>query len=208
MEIVVDRDGKLFVKSPRGCETKHLKDFIKEKEFWVYTKLAEKDLLKKPRINQFKNGEKYSYLGKNYTLSIDKNQILSLRLDNGHFSLIHTSNIQARKYFVEWYTIHAKKWILKKIPYFETKLGIRIKKIRVLDLGNRWGSCSADNTLNFHWRVILCPSRIVEYIIAHEMVHIIEKKHTPEFWKKLEKIMPDYMTRKQWLAANGSGLTL
>ncbi len=69
------------------------------------------------------------------------------------------------------------------------------------DLGHRWGSCGKGGKLCFHWRSILLPSSIVEYIVVHELVHLHEPHHTPVFWTRVERAMPDFAKRKQWLAS-------
>lgn len=63
-----------------------------------------------------------------------------------------------------------------------------------------WGSCGKGGRLNFHWRSILLPPRIIEYVIVHELVHILEPNRTPAFWTRVERTMPDFAVRKQWLA--------
>ena len=70
-------------------------------------------------------------------------------------------------------------------------------------LGFHWGSCSRSGRLNFHWRTILLPPRIIEYGVAHELVHLRELRHNLEFWRRLERVIPDFAARKQWLAENG-----
>jgi len=77
--------------------------------------------------------------------------------------------------------------------------------LEIRDLGFRWGSCGKSGSLNFHWATILLPPSIVEYVVVHELVHLIEPNHTPEFWTRLERVMPDYESRKKWLAENGAG---
>ena len=83
-------------------------------------------------------------------------------------------------------------------------MGIEPKGIEVRDLGFRWGSCGKKGILNFHWASILLPASIVEYVVVHELVHLVEPNHTPEFWLALERAMPDYEQRKNWLAENGA----
>ncbi len=80
----------------------------------------------------------------------------------------------------------------------------------------RWGSCGKGGRLYFHWRSILLPPRrsillpprIVEYLVVHELVHLLEAHHTPAFWTRVERALPDYSTRKQWLAENAARLDL
>ncbi|WP_414897536.1 M48 family metallopeptidase [Rhodovulum sp. YEN HP10] len=78
--------------------------------------------------------------------------------------------------------------------------------VQVMDLGYRWGSCSADGTLNFHWRVMQLPPRIIEYVVVHELVHIKVPNHSEKFWKMLGSVMPDYESRKAWLKQKGGEL--
>ena len=75
--------------------------------------------------------------------------------------------------------------------------------IKVRDLKSRWGSCGKNGNLNFHWRIILLPTRIIEYIVVHELIHLIEPHHTSEFWRRMERVLPDFAQRKKWLADNG-----
>jgi len=75
--------------------------------------------------------------------------------------------------------------------------------VQMRDLSYRWGSCSPCSSLNFHWRVILLPPHIVEYLVAHELAHLAEPHHDPRFWARLERAMPDFAERKGWLAENG-----
>ena len=75
--------------------------------------------------------------------------------------------------------------------------------MRVQDLGYRWGSCGKGDWLYFHWKTILLPAHIAEYVVVHEMAHLHEPHHTPEFWRRVERAMPDFQRRKSWLATHG-----
>src|SRR5690625_5138176 len=83
------------------------------------------------------------------------------------------------------------------------RMEVELIAVKVQDLGYRWGSCGKGGRLYFHWKAILLPRSIVEYVVAHELVHLHTPHHTPEFWQRLERAMPDYERRKQWLAAHG-----
>lgn len=78
--------------------------------------------------------------------------------------------------------------------------------IYVQDLGYRWGSCGKGGRLNFHWRTILLPAPIIEYVVVHELVHLHEPHHTPAFWSLVERVLPDFEARKRWLAERGGAL--
>jgi predicted metal-dependent hydrolase len=75
--------------------------------------------------------------------------------------------------------------------------------VRIQDLGYRWGSCGKGDRLYFHWKAVLLPPRIAEYVVVHEIAHLHERLHTPEFWRRVERAMPDFERRKKWLAEKG-----
>ncbi len=91
----------------------------------------------------------------------------------------------------------------RRVDRFAGRVGVRATGVEVRDLGYRWGSRGKGEKLYFHWRTALLPPGIVEYVVVHELVHLREAHHTPDFWLAVERAMPDYLTRKQWLAERG-----
>ena len=75
--------------------------------------------------------------------------------------------------------------------------------MRIQDLGYRWASAGRGRSLYFHWRVALLPRAMTEYLVAHELVHLRERRHSPAFWERLERVVPDYVERREWLAQEG-----
>ena len=95
---------------------------------------------------------------------------------------------------------------LLEVDTFIHRVGVAPRGIRVQPLGYRWGSCGRNNTLYFHWRTILLPSPIIDYIIVHELVHLRERHHKQSFWERVEQALSDYASRKRWLAEYGNSL--
>lgn len=204
LEIIVDRNGELIMAAPEGLPTSELEAFAREKRFWVYTKLAEKEALKRPtRTKEFVSGEGFWYLGRSYRLLLVDEQDRPLKLSSGRFRLLRSEVDRGREHFIKWYAEHARPWLRRRISEWESRIGAEAASIAVRDLGYRWGSCGKNDTLYFHWATILLPPSIVEYVAVHELVHLIEPNHTPEFWLRLERAMPDYEQRKAWLAQHG-----
>ena len=88
-------------------------------------------------------------------------------------------------------------------------MGVEVGQIRVMDLQHRWASCSTTTSdLNFHWKCLMGPLSILDYIIVHEMAHLKFDNHSDAFWNEVDKIMPDYRERKSWLRFNGAGMDL
>jgi predicted metal-dependent hydrolase len=72
----------------------------------------------------------------------------------------------------------------------------------------RWASCTPGGTLNFRWRCLMAPLTILDYIEVHELAHLIHANHTQAFWNEVDKVMPDYQERKEWLGLKGAGMDL
>lgn len=207
LQITVERSGGLLLSAPPGVDESSLRDFVYEKRFWIYTKLAEKELLRRavPR-KEFVDGEGFLYLGRSYRLKLVDAQDVPLKLSAGRFQLRRDAGGAGREHFIRWYSERAREKLTVFVDELQARMEVQPSGVKVQDLGYRWGSCGKGDWLYFHWKTILLPSRIVEYVVAHEIGHLHEPHHTPEFWLRLERAMPDYAQRKAWLAERGVGV--
>ena len=204
LQITVDRSGDLVLSAPPGVEEDRLRDFILEKRFWIYTKLAEKDRLQKAvPTKSYVDGEGFLYLGRSYRLRLVDEQDVALKLLNGRFLLRRDLVENARHHLVQWYSGRAKLWLWDKAQDYVARMEVRPVGVKVQDLGYRWGSCGKGDWLYFHWKTILLPPRIAEYVVVHELAHLHQRHHTPEFWQRVERALPDFERRKIWLAEHG-----
>lgn len=204
MEITVERTGELLVTAPPEVAVDALRAFVEEKRFWIYTKLAERDRLHRavPR-KSFVDGEGFLYLGRTHRLKLVAEQDVPLKLANGRFVMRRDDAQAGREHLIRWYTERAKVWLAGRVQEHAERMGVEPAGVRVQDLGYRWGSCGKGEWLYFHWKAILLPARIAEYVVVHEMAHLHEPHHTPEFWLRVERAMPDFARRKAWLAEHG-----
>jgi hypothetical protein len=205
MELSVERDGALVVRAPTGATAERLEAFVRDNRAWVYRKVAEKDARRHPMpVKEYVSGEGFSYLGRSYRLLLVDSQSVPLRLEAGRFRLLRSEVVRGRAHFVRWYTEHGRAWLNRQVRAVAPRIGVQSAAIDVRDLGYRWGSCGKGGTLNFNWATMLLPPSIVEYVVVHELVHLHERNHTPEFWRRVERAMPDFARRKAWLAEKGA----
>lgn len=204
MQITVERTGDLILSAPLDVDIDQLRDFISEKRFWIYTKLAEKDRLhrKVPR-KDFVAGEGLLYLGRTHRLKLVDTQDVPLKLVNGRFALRQDAQPDAREHFIRWYREKARAWLSSRVADYQSRMEVAPAGVKVQDLGYRWGSCGKGDWLYFHWKTILLPARIAEYVVVHEIAHLHEPHHTPAFWRRIERAMPDHAQRRAWLAEHG-----
>lgn len=91
----------------------------------------------------------------------------------------------------------------ERVEHFAAIMGVHYNRICLKEQKTRWGSCSSLHNLNFNWRLILMPPRILDYVVVHELSHLIELNHSPQFWAVVERYYPEYEEAKQWLKDNG-----
>jgi len=204
MQITVERSGKLLISAPLEVGEAALRDFVKEKRFWIYTKLAEKERLRsRVRHKEFVDGEGFLYLGRSYRLKLVDEQDVPLKLAAGRFRLRKDAVSAAREHFVHWFAERGRMWLSGRVAEYRSRMETDPAGVKVQDLGYRWGSCGKGGWLYFHWKAILLPPRIAEYVVVHEIAHLHEPHHTPAFWLRVERVLPDYEQRKAWLAEHG-----
>ena len=199
--LTVDRAGELVVHSPAMASEAELQNWVEQKLLWVHQKLLRKEEYSQG-INRLEvvSGESIAYLGQNYRLKIVKKQSVPLRFDGQWFSLRERDRLEAPRHFQSWYQHTGTEWLNERVRFWEPKAGISASKITVSDLGFRWGSCGKNGVLFFNWRLLQLPVRLVDYVIAHELVHLREHNHTPEFWRILGRVIPDWKERKEELS--------
>ena len=216
--ISIERDGEIVVRAPVEAEFYDVEKFVADKQIWIHQKLAQKKALNrvKPR-RDFVNGQGFLYLGKSYRLKIidqyenrfgKKTNITALRLWQGYFELADSKKADARKHFIAWYKKQLIKQLKDRIPRYDKRVGVTVKDYRIADLGHRWASCGRNGTVSFNWRSVMAPIWVLEYILVHEMVHLIERRHSKQFWRLVSRVIPDYEEHVRWLNENGPDLDL
>lgn len=204
--ITVERDGSLIVTAPEGAPETKLHEIVQKRSTWIYKHLIKKETLN-PAIpeKEYVSGESFPYLGRNYRLKIisDTGNQAPLKYCQGRFLLQKSARDKGRELFIDWYKEHLQAHLRKKVSQFKHRVQANPESIQIRELGNRWGSCSTKGDLYFHWRVAMLPNDAINYVVVHEMVHLIESRHNNNFWELIERILPDYDKQKQWLATQG-----
>lgn len=211
-DIVIERDGRVLVRAPEWVDDKQVVNIVESKYYWIYKALAEcRDLNATRIIREYKNGEGFLYLGRGYRLLLVHDQSEPLLLKNGRFTLrrdlVNSGKIaSAKAAFRDYYINRGLERIEKRVAYFAHKVGVEPIGLDVRELGNRWASCSPTGELAFHWKCMMAPQTIIDYIVVHELCHLHHRDHTEAFWNEVDKVMPEYNERKSWLKINGAAL--
>ncbi|MHB8743620.1 MAG: M48 family metallopeptidase [Sulfuricaulis sp.] len=211
-DIVIERDGRVLVRAPESIADERIEDLVEAKRYWIYKNLAEwRDLNATRVLREYKNGEGFLYLGRSYRLLLAADQEEPLLLKNGRFclrrDLVDQGAIEAAKSaFRDYFVARGTERITQRVNYYAPKVGVAVREIDVRELGNRWASCSPSGALAFHWKCMMASQTIIDYIVVHELCHLHYLDHSDSFWNEVDKAMPDYRERKEWLRVHGAGL--
>jgi predicted metal-dependent hydrolase len=179
-----------------------IKAFMDKKSRWIGRKLAEASARPKPPVIEFSDGEGFLYLGSAYRLSVVDGAGLPFSFDR-EFRLAKPHQEFAKEFFVRWYKERAVTVIRERLDLCSSSSGIRYNSFNITGARSRWGSCSGNGILRFSWRLIMAPLHVVDYVVAHELAHIDRKDHSREFWKRVERLFPEYGESVKWLKDNG-----
>jgi len=209
VSIYVERDGSVSARVPETWNEEEILEVLKSKEYQIHKNLALWTQLNDTKIErEYVNGQSFLYLGRNYRLKIVEDNTSALVLRNGYFLLDKHKESKAKELFVEFYKTKLKEKIDPVIVRYKAQLGVKPNEIKIMELQNRWASCSSKGNLNFHWKCAMAPIDVLNYIVLHELTHLIHVNHTPAFWNEIDKIMPDYEKHMHWLKINGAGMDL
>lgn len=213
-DIVIERDGVIRVRPPLKMTPAQVDETVFSKRLWIYRNLAEwRDLNATRVVREWVNGEAFLYLGNSYRLSLVDEQDEPLKLKDGRFYLLRSlvkPNKKEASYeaFKNFYASKGLIKIQQRVRYFAEKVGVLPGQVQVKDLGFRWASCSAKGGLQFHWKCMMAPLTVLDYVIVHELCHLHYLDHSQAFWNEVDKIMPQYKERKEWLRLRGAELDL
>lgn len=211
-DIVIERNGKVVVRPPENYHPEQVDAVVESKRMWIYRNLAEwRDLNSSAVVREWVSGETFLYLGRSYRLSLVSDQERPLKLKEGYFCLSRETieyggTSAARGAFEQFYIDKGYERITARVNYFAPKAGVAPSNVKVKEMGYRWASCGTTGTLNFHWKCMMAPPRIIDYIVVHELSHFHYRNHSDAFWNEVDKIMPDYQERKEWLRKHGASL--
>jgi len=214
--ISVSPMNEVHVVIPEHLTEEQIQSLIDRKAKWIRNKIRFNSEVKYPyRPKEYVSGEAFSYLGRHYRLKVVAGESSPVKLESGRFyvqvpSTVHP--LDRDDYILSeltaWYQSRGLKKLKERVDMYSKRLDIQLLRVITKDLRSRWGSCTRTGEIAFNWKIVIAPISIIDYVVAHELCHVIHHNHSKEFWRLLQSVLPDYKERKEWLRVNGSLLTL
>lgn len=207
MSLTINREGKLVVRAPENIELNDIFNFIKRKESWIRKKQS--TVVNILEANQkIINFEQTLFLGKLYEVVYIKG-LAKICLQNNYLCL--PSKIKPEKAgnaIKKWLYNMCEEVILDRVDYFAELMGIEFSGISFISSRAKWGSCDSNYKLSFNFKMLMLPPKIIDYIIIHELAHVLELNHSSAFWEIVGSMLPTYKKQRETLQSSGFLLNL
>jgi predicted metal-dependent hydrolase len=206
--VEITKEGGILVRAPLKLARREVLAFVHQNRGWIARKLSQARVLQEERtLRRFLEGESFPFLGEQHCLRYVAGGEY-LRKEMGEFLLGADLSSRAGDLFRTWYRARAREILEDRVAHFALQMGLACRSVRITDAKERWGSCNAAGSLNFAWRLVMAPPPVIDYVIVHELSHLAEMNHSPRFWGRVGRILPDYAARRKWLRENEHLLTL
>jgi predicted metal-dependent hydrolase len=196
ISIHIDSLGLITVKAPKDTSEEIILSRVEQHGKWILEQLRSNAPTRQtPEPREYQEAGKFLYLGKEYLLH----------------ELIETGELDAeelKKKLKKFYFSSLKKIAGERITRYQTLLKVKLKTIEIVESRTKWGSCSSDKKLTFNYRLAMAPVEVIDYVIIHELCHLLHMNHDRSFWRRVGSIMPDYKEKEAFLARHGQSMTL
>lgn len=200
ISLQVTKNGEVIVKAPRFIPQFLIDQFIASKKDWIEKNLA-KATTRLPKKRMYTEGETFLFLGIPHVLTFHTGIEIAAR--DGKLFFPKALQFRIQKELEEWFVKKAKEIIVERVEIHAQRMHAQYKDIFFSDTSSKWGTCFADNTLQFNWRLIMTPLLVIDYVVIHELTHTAEKHHQSSFWRRVGLFTPAYRQHRKWLSENG-----
>lgn len=217
IRITVAKDG-VVITVPAFLSEKKAISFVEQKKEWIAQKVDNLGGFTSERNTlQFTDGEELPFQGEKFKLRVVesdrkrtsvqlKGDCFWVHINRGITADFRTTEIKRR--LEQLYKDLAREAVIERVDFFKLQLGVDYNQIRFKEQKSRWGSCSKKCNLNFNWKLVMAPPDVIDYVVVHELCHLLHMNHSQDFWQCVEGILPNYRDSRLWLKKNGWKLDL
>jgi predicted metal-dependent hydrolase len=195
--------GEITVVAPSKRAMSHALDFARGESDWIAKKLA-----RVPQPVHFEIGSNVPFRGREYRIVAGGQGPGPVWIEETEELLIRVSGRPEHvgRRVRDFLKAAARRRLAERTAHFAGQVGKRPVRLSIRDTASRWGSCSVKGALSYSWRLILAPDAVLDYVVAHEVAHLVEMNHGPCFWRLVARLVPDYEARQAWLTRNATQL--
>ncbi|MCP8900748.1 M48 family metallopeptidase [Gilvimarinus xylanilyticus] len=209
------REGRVVVRAPSGFPAAQLHRLVARKARWIDTKLRQQqDRMRERPQYSYREGERFPYLGQTYPLTVVRGPRADCDLKDGELRVSlgprsrQSPEMQIYNTLKSWYRRQAGVLLSRKTQELCRQHGLKMGKVTVRATRSKWGHCTNRGDIQYNWQILLAPEPVVDYLVAHEVSHLVHHNHSPAFWRHVERLFPGHKPHRQWLKEQGHTLIL
>lgn len=210
LRLKVDPDDGLVVTVPEHFDPGLVEGIIREKQGWILDKLNFFGQAQQSLSAPGKTGRYVFYRGREYQVEVrtQKTRAGTVEIEDDKMVVIldEAGAMDSAAVLEHWLKKMARLLIYQRVRVVNNVLRLNFNRIAIRGQKTRWGSCSQLGNLNFNWRLVMAPLQVMDYVVAHELLHLVEPNHSKKFWGMVENVCPDYKSCRDWLKKNGHRL--
>ena len=207
---IIISNGIVKVVVPDQISDFTIKELINKRIPWIRKKLKDELNITPAIVKNYVDGESFTYLGNNYKLKSFVRNISFVKVSSDYInvSLPKKSKENIKGLLERWYKEKAIEILTEKTNRYAKIIGVSPTAVSVGDYKSKWGSCSIEGKISYNWKIIIAPSRVLEYIVIHELCHMLEHNHSKEYWRHVNTYCKDFKESRKWLRMNGKYLVI
>jgi len=203
---IVDEDG-LAVHAPWRSTQARIDRALREAADWVLRKL-ETWSRRQRRAQRWANGVSLPFLGRELALEVEDDSVATTAILLAPQRLRVTvpgthGEAAVREAVVSWYRRHATSHFVERVAHYAQRLSLEPPRLFLSNARTQWGSCNVKREVRLNWRLIQAPQTAIDYVVVHELAHLIELNHSRRFWRVVERAFPDHRAARAHLNEKG-----
>lgn len=206
------KDNQVQVNIPQKMAAIDLQLLLEKKRGWIEETLNKQYHAKIATRKYLESGELFLFQGKRYPLQFKEGALSQIYLSDDNYLTMVCPELNNREYLFEqlvaWYQHQAAIYLTEKTNFYAHQLRHHPASIHIKSYRSRWGSCSVRGDIQYNWRLIMAPLEVIDYVIVHELCHLIEHNHSAQFWRLVASLDEHYQMHRQWLKQQGDFLCL
>jgi len=203
INLKVKPTGEVILTAPTDSVERDIEYILKKRADWIDKKIAFFDAHRDAHVKEYVSGENFCYLGRNYRLKVIESKEEGVKLQRGYLQVFvkDTANYEKKQRLIKaWYTQKAMIHFQKAIEKYKPIVKQEIETVRIREMKTRWGSCNpSKGYINLNLKLIEKPTECIEYVVFHELAHLVHANHSVKFYNYLNLLMPDWEKRKDRL---------
>ena len=196
------------VLAPASITDDQLRSALESKITWIHENLSDSRVKEQSKSKEMVSGESFLFKGRNYRLKVLRGVTAPTLIKDSYIIVSVPSSVEEadKEEYIKvslekWYFEQAHEALPAIAQWLSAQVGVKPKSVKIKSYKRSWGRCSPEGEISFNWRVVMLPPSLVNYVVAHELTHILHANHSKAFWQALGMVVTDPREKDRMLVS-------